>query len=82
MIVLADKGLAGKKWNATPPTRSKCCRSGRTAATNRAGMRQWIEPVYDTVEGQARAGQVKNPPARSRNDLEQRFEVIYRLCWK
>jgi hypothetical protein len=58
MIVLADKGLAGKRMErfaadqagvllARPDRRDEPRRFG-----NLAGMRQWIESVHDTLKGQ------------------------------
>ena len=58
MIVLTDKGLAGKEMEhlaaeqvgvllARPDRKDEKCRFG-----NLAGMRQWIESVNDTLKGQ------------------------------
>jgi len=58
MIVLADKGLAGKDMEryaadlvkvllVRPDRRDEPRRYG-----NLGGMRQWIESVYDTIKGQ------------------------------
>jgi len=58
MIVLADKGLAGREMEhyaagqigvllARPDRKDECRRFG-----NLAGMRQWIEAIIDTLKGQ------------------------------
>ena len=62
MIVLADKGLAGREMEHFAEDQAKVLlirpdrKDGPRRLGNLGGMRQWIESVYDTAEDQLSLG--------------------------
>jgi hypothetical protein len=88
MIVLADKGLAGKRMErfaadqagvllARPDRRDEPRRFG-----NLAGMRQWIESVHDTLKGQlGLEGHGGRTPAAVFVRVAQRLLALAAAIW-
>ena len=89
MIVLADKGLAGKGIErfAADITGVLLARPDRKDAKKRrfgnlAGMRQWIEAIYDTLKDQLNLeGHGGRTPAGVFTRVAQRILALATAIW-
>jgi hypothetical protein len=88
MIVLADKGLAGREMEryAADQVKVLLARPDRKDERRRfgtlGGMRQWIEPVNDTLKGQLDLEQPRPPhPGRVFTRIAQRLLALAACIW-
>jgi hypothetical protein len=90
MIVLADKGLAGKEMEHYAASQAKVllARPDRKDERRRfgslGGMRQWIEAVIDTLKGQLgleRHGRRTRPGVYARDCVMARCPARCRSVW-
>ena len=89
MLVLADKGLSGREWDAFTADQIHIllARPDRKDAKHRrygtlAGMRQWIEAIYDTLNEQLNlGGHGGRTPAGVLARIAQRLLALAAAIW-